>query len=80
MSTIPPATTYGADPVRLDHDFIYHPPKGDQPGRYEAIRAQAKHYAAYIMDVCPPSRERSLALTKLEEVAFWAIAAIARNE
>lgn len=27
----------------------------------------------------PPSREKSLALTKLEEAAFWANAAIARS-
>lgn len=28
----------------------------------------------------PPSRELSLALTKLEECCYWAIAAIARNQ
>lgn len=28
----------------------------------------------------PEGRERSLALTKLEEVCFWAIAGIARNQ
>lgn len=29
---------------------------------------------------CPVSRERSLAMTKLEEACFWANASIARNE
>lgn len=28
----------------------------------------------------PPGRELSLALTKLEECCFWAVAAIARNQ
>lgn len=29
---------------------------------------------------CPPSRERSLAITKLEEAKMWANAAISKNE
>lgn len=32
-----------------------------------------------IRDVCPDTRELSLAMTKLEEAMFWANAAIARN-
>mgnify|MGYP003345631174 CR=1 FL=1 len=68
------------DAKRLVTNFIYHPPQGDQPERYGVIRSQAHDYAALIMGLCPPSRERSLALTKLEEVVMWANAAIARNE
>jgi len=64
----------------LEKRFTYHAPKEDQPRRYEIIRARAKLFAVKINDLCPDSRERSLALTKLEEAAMWANASIARNE
>lgn len=64
----------------LDKAFIYHPPKDDQPLRYQSLRADAKVLAENILSACPPSRERSLAMTKLEEVVMWANASIARNE
>ena len=70
------------DQVReqVERAFTYHPPKGDQTERHQAIRAQAGSLAKGVVMLCPPSRERSLALTKLEEAVMWANAAIARNE
>lgn len=65
---------------RLDNVFTYHAPKGDQAERYADLRTDAKVLAAHIVMGCPASRERSLALTKLEEAIFWANASIARNE
>lgn len=65
---------------RLEKDFVYHSLRGDQPARYKIIREMAKDYAARIMTLCPDSREKSLALTKLEEAVMWANASIARNE
>ena len=65
---------------RIKNDFTYHSPKGDQPERYEAIRRNAKSLAFLLVDLCPDSRERSLAMTKLEECVFWANASIARNK
>lgn len=64
----------------IEKNFSYHAPKGDQPERYERIREKAKVLAAYIDEKCPDSREKSLALTKLEESVMWANASIARNE
>lgn len=60
--------------------FTYHAPKGDQPRRYEELRAQARKLAELIVDLTPESREQSLALTNLEQTAFWANAAIARRD
>jgi hypothetical protein len=60
--------------------FTYHPPKGDQPERYTKIRERAYGMACLIIDNCPDSRERSLALTNLEQVVMYANAAIARHE
>ena len=68
------------DQERLDNNFTYHSPKGDQVERYPKIREEAKNLARTIMTLSPPSRERSLALTKLEEVMMWTNAGIARNE
>lgn len=66
--------------ARLDNNFKYHEPFGDQLERYGKIRAAARELAGLVVDVTPASREQSLALTKLEEFGFWANAAIARNE
>ena len=59
--------------------FTYYPPQGGQPERYQAIRAKALELAHLLDDECPLSREKSLAMTKLEEVVMWANAAIARH-
>ena len=64
----------------IDARFTYHPPKDDQPKKYEEIRSIARDYAKVITDLCPDSGERSLALTKLEECVMWANASIARHE
>lgn len=64
----------------LEKRFTYHPAKDDQPERYEKIRARCLALAKLINQMCPESREKSLAITELEKVEFWAIASIARNE
>lgn len=64
----------------IEKRFTYHPPQRDQADRYQIIRRDAGQLAANICSLCPESRELSLALTKIEEVVFWANAAIARNE
>lgn len=63
----------------IENRFTYHPPQGDQPNRYEAIRSAAKEFAYLIDGAAPDSREKSLALTHLEEAVMWANAGIARN-
>lgn len=64
----------------LQKRFTYHAPKTDQPERYEVLRKAGLDLAAQILNLCPPSRERSLAITNLEQAVMWANAAIARNE
>ena len=64
----------------IEKRFTYHPPKGNQAERYGDIRANARTFAYLLTTFCPVSRELSVALTKLDEVVFWANAAIARNE
>lgn len=66
--------------TRIQNDFVYHPPFGNQPERYQALREKAKELAGLMIASCPDSRELSLALTNLEQASFWANASIARNE
>ena len=68
------------DDKELLKRFTYHAPKNDQASRYEKIRADARFFAELLIELCPESRERSLALTNLEQAVMWANAAIARNE
>jgi hypothetical protein len=64
---------------QIENMFIYHPPKDGQPEKYTSIRNTAKDFAMMINTLCPDSREKSLAQTKLEECVMWANASIARN-
>ena len=61
------------------NNFKYHNPKPGQTGVYEELRDKGRELADKIAAQCPPSRERSLAITKVEEAIMWANASIARN-
>lgn len=65
---------------RIINSFTYHAPRADQPERYQELRARALELAQRIAQICPDSRERSIAVTKLEEAIMWASKAIACNE
>ena len=64
---------------RIENAFTYHAPKKGQPEKYGRIRSMAKDLAYLIDELVPDSREKSLAMTKLEEATMWANAGIARN-
>lgn len=63
-----------------EKSFVYHAPKDNQPERYVRLRKMANVLSLAFNNNCPPSRELSLAQTKLEEAIMFANAAIARNE
>lgn len=65
---------------QIENTFSYHPPFGNQAIRYERIRAEAKAFALTLQRSCPESREKSLALTNLQQAVMFANAAIAINE
>ena len=64
----------------IANNFTYHAPKDDQTKRYEEIRAKGLLFALEVFGSCPESREKSLAMTKIDEAVMWANASIARNE
>ena len=63
----------------LDQRFTYHPPTNEKQEFYAQVRSKAKELAELIAAELPDRRERSLALTKLEEAVMWANACMARN-
>jgi hypothetical protein len=64
---------------KIENNFSYHSPKEGQPEKYQAIREKAKELAYLINDTVPDSREKSIAMTQLEDTVMWANAGIARN-
>lgn len=65
---------------QIDNIFTYHKPIGTQQARYETLRQLAGSLAHHLNQLCPESREKSLAITKLQEAVMWANASIAINE
>lgn len=59
--------------------FRYYPPSPASQWIHEAIRERLMAAAEVVAGLCPEGREKSLAVTKLEEAMFWANAAVARG-
>ena len=68
------------DKQDIEKRFTYHPPTNNNVDRFSAIRTEAYLFAIQINALVPDGREKSLAITKLEEVVMWANAGIAREE
>ena len=64
---------------QIENNFRCHEVAKEQADKLDYIRVKAKDLAYMIDELCPNSREKSLAMTKLEEAVMWANAAIARN-
>jgi len=64
----------------LNNRFSFHPiDTQDKQRANEDVRRQCYVLALYLDDLLPEGREKSLAITKLEEVLFWSHASIARD-
>lgn len=63
--------------IDLEHIFSHHPPEGDQPAQYEAIRAGAKAFAAIILENTPKSADQTASIRKLREAVMTANGSIA---
>jgi hypothetical protein len=55
----------------MKHPFDYHRPSDKQVNEITTVREGCKALHATLLAL-PSSRERSLAITKLEEVSMWA--------
>lgn len=64
----------------LNHRFAFHAAsRQEKADEHSSARAACRSAADVVDRLCPPGREKSLAITKLEEAMMWANAAIARN-
>jgi len=63
----------------INHRFGYHPPLSrTRVDDHEEVRALCADVASDFDERLPDGREKSTAITKLEEAMFWANAALAR--
>lgn len=74
------AMQFGDDHDRIEWNLTNHTPNDEQIASIEQVRVAIKDAGHAIVAFCPNGRERSLALTALEELTFWSVAAIARAE
>lgn len=64
----------------INHRFAFHAASTQEKrDEHTSARAACRDAALVIDELCPPTREKALAITKLEEAMFWANAAIARS-
>lgn len=65
----------------LEHRFAFHAAQTEEKRNLHTSMRQACCEAARTIDEkAPDSREKALAITKLEEAMMWANAAVARSQ
>lgn len=69
------------DTNELQNRFAYHAPKEPRIAEaHKSVRDKCGELAHELNGLVPEGREKSLAMTHLEEVMFWANSAIARTQ
>lgn len=63
----------------LVNRFRFHKASESKGATHGLVRSKCYDLATELNELLPEGREKSLTLTKLEEVMFWANAAIARS-
>lgn len=66
-----------ADAESLEDVFSYHAPTPTQVVIYDRLRRSAKDLARTILELCPPSADRTAALRHVREAVFTANASVA---
>lgn len=64
----------------IDNRFTFHPADTiERADSHQAVREACKDLAILLNHAVPDGREKSLAVTKIEEAMMWANAGIARS-
>jgi hypothetical protein len=64
----------------IDKPYAYHRPSDDGLARITELRELFSLVDRKIHELCPPSRQQSVALTNNEQTAMWAIKAVVFND
>lgn len=68
------------NPDDIDNRFAFHPATTDEKkNAHTSVRENCRLLAHFINNSLPDGREKSLAITGLEEVMFWGNAGLARQ-
>ena len=67
------------DKTVLENNFKTRNVTADSLNTIAEINAKAKEFALLINELCPESREKSIAFTELETAKLWAAESILRN-
>lgn len=59
--------------------FRYHKPDERTAAKHALVRLKCYELACELNDLIPDGREKSLSITHLEEVMYWANASLARH-
>jgi len=66
-------------PEDIEHRFAFHAATTDEKrDAHTSVRQECRRLADELNGQLPEGREKSLAITHLEEVMFWGNAALAR--
>jgi len=69
---------HNTDYERVTYNLTLHTPSEDVGFKMDIVRSGFKQIAAVICNRVPQGRERSMALTALEDACMYAIAGLAR--
>lgn len=64
----------------IDKAYAYHKPSESGLERITDLRVGFSHLRRVVELLCENSRERSIALSRLEEAAMWAIKSVVFND
>ncbi len=68
-------------PEDIEHRFAFHAATTEEKrDAHASVRQACRRLADFINESAPDGREKSLAITHVEEAMLWANAAIARQQ
>ena len=64
----------------IDKPYAYHKPSEDGLAKINKLRDFYSEGEKLIRELCPASRQQSIAITNNEQTAMWAIKAVVFND
>lgn len=64
----------------IDKKFAFHEPSEGGKEKIKQIRQAFTNIDSLVKELCPQSRELSIALTEIETAAMWATKAVVIND